>query len=93
MAVSGEVDYVTDGERLVEVPGGHPLMTKVTGVGCALGASMAAFLAVSASPFDAAVSASVVFAEAGRAAARDGVGPGGFAVSFVDELFALRADR
>ncbi len=91
VAVSGEVDYVTDGDSVVEVPGGHPLMTKVTGVGCALGAAMAAFLAVSDSPLQAAVSASAVFAVAGDNAARAS-GPGGFEIAFRDELYGLETE-
>ena len=35
VAVSGAVDYITDGEEVVGVPGGHVLLTKVTGSGCA----------------------------------------------------------
>ncbi|HEY2637276.1 MAG TPA: hydroxyethylthiazole kinase, partial [Solirubrobacteraceae bacterium] len=44
VAVSGPVDRMTDGGRVVSVEGGHVLLTKVTGAGCALGALMAACL-------------------------------------------------
>lgn len=91
VAVSGEVDYVTDGVEVVEVHGGHPLMTKVTGVGCALGATMAAFLAVASNPLRAATSASVVFAAAGSQAAQRASGPGTFEPAFLDALHALGA--
>ena len=91
VAVSGEVDYVTDGAEVVEVPGGHPLMTRVTGVGCALGATMAAFLAVAPTPLRAAASASAVFAEAGARAGRGCSGPGTFEPAFLDALHALDA--
>lgn len=89
VAVSGVTDYITDGEQVVPVAGGHPLMTRVTGVGCALGATMAAMLAVSPSPLSAAISASTVFAEAGERAARASDGPGSFAVAFLDALYVL----
>jgi len=46
IAVSGPVDHITDGSRLVRVANGHPWLTRVTGGGCALGALMAAFAAV-----------------------------------------------
>jgi len=46
VAVSGPVDRVTDGHSLACIIRGYPLMTRVTGVGCALGALMAAFCAV-----------------------------------------------
>lgn len=89
VAVSGEVDYLTDGERTVAVPGGSPLMTQVTGVGCALGALMAAGAAVADDPLTAAVAASAVFGAAGEQAAIGTAGPGSFAVSFVDHLASL----
>jgi hydroxyethylthiazole kinase len=41
---------VTDGLDVIAVPGGYPLLTKVTGVGCALGALMAACRAVEVGP-------------------------------------------
>ena len=43
--VTGAVDYVTDGERLLALANGDPLMTRVTGVGCAMGALAAACVA------------------------------------------------
>lgn len=93
VAVSGVTDYITDGDRVVEVPGGHELMSRVTGMGCALGATMAAMLAVADSPLRAAVSASVAFAEAGERAERVSSGPGGFAVAFLDSLYELGGER
>lgn len=89
VAVSGAVDYVTDGEDVIAVPGGHELLTRVTGSGCALGAVMAAFLGVSHSPLDAAVAASAVFAAAGERAAAESEGPGGLAVTLLDELHRI----
>ncbi len=89
VAVSGAVDYVTDGSEVVAVPGGDVLLTKVTGTGCALGAVIAAFLAVADSPLDGAVSASAVFAQAGERAAAEVRGPGGMASALLDNLYLI----
>jgi len=89
VAVSGAVDYVTDGEEIVEVPGGHVLLTKVTGTGCALGAVMAAFLAATDTALDAAVSASAVFAAVGERAGEQARGPGSMASALLDNLYLL----
>jgi hydroxyethylthiazole kinase len=86
VAVSGVIDHVTDGRTVVEVPGGDVLLTKVTGAGCALGALMAAFAAVSATPLDAAVAASRLMARAAERAAAVAHGPGSFAVALLDAL-------
>lgn len=88
VAISGALDYITDGNDVISVAGGDAIMTKVTGVGCALGALMAAFLAT-ADPLRAAASASGIFAIAGERAAPSARGPGTFAVAFLDQLSLL----
>jgi hydroxyethylthiazole kinase len=88
VAVSGEIDYVTDGEKVIAVPGGHIIMTKTTGTGCALGGVIAAFLAVT-TPLRAAAYASLIYAETGKRAAQAARGPGSFAVDFLDQLFLI----
>src|SRR5690606_26824560 len=88
VAAWGEVDVITDGAEVVRVPGGDRLLTLVTGGGCSLGATMAAFLAV-CDPLSAAVAASVAHSVAAEHAARTSSGPGTFAVDFLDALAAL----
>lgn len=89
VAVSGETDLIVDATRTARVPGGSVLLTKVTGGGCALGAAMAAFSAVT-EPFEAAVAASAAWAVASERAASGSRGPGSFAVAILDELAALQ---
>ncbi|KQQ18528.1 hydroxyethylthiazole kinase [Rathayibacter sp. Leaf299] len=95
VAVSGPVDLVTDGVAIVRVTGGHPLLTRVTGGGCALGAVMAAFLGASddtpAAALRAAVAGSVVWGLAAEHAASVSAGPGSFAVALLDAVSALDA--
>ena len=92
VAVSGQVDVITDGSAVVEVRTGHPLMTKVTGVGCALGAMVAACCAVQPSALDAAVSATSLLTVAAERAAVGSAGPGSFAAALLDQLGALDAE-
>lgn len=89
VAVSGEVDQITDGQRLVQVPHGHVWMTKVTGMGCALGALMAACAAVTEDPLVAATTATTALTLAAENAAETARGPGSFAVGLLDELHRL----
>ncbi|HEX8510664.1 MAG TPA: hydroxyethylthiazole kinase [Propionibacteriaceae bacterium] len=89
VAVSGEVDYITDGNRLLEVHAGHPLMTKVTGVGCALGSLVAACCAVENSALVAAAAATSMLTVAAEVAAASSQGPGSFAVALLDALSSL----
>lgn len=66
VAVSGASDAIVTAERPdpLRLTNGHPMMTKVTGVGCALGAVVAAYLPVAGNPLLAAAAAT---AEIGRA--------------------------
>ncbi|HEY8718825.1 hydroxyethylthiazole kinase [Pengzhenrongella sp.] len=89
VAISGVVDHLTDGERVVRVHNGEVLLTKVTGVGCALGALMAGFCGVLDDPLLAAVAATGTLTVAAEAAAVVAHGPGSFAVALLDELAAL----
>jgi hydroxyethylthiazole kinase len=88
VAVSGAVDVVTDGSRTVRVGGGSALLTRTTGAGCALGALVAAYVAVS-DPFTGTVAAHAHVALAAEAAASAAAGPGTFAPLWLDALDAV----
>lgn len=91
VAVSGPVDAVTDGERLIRVANGTALLTRITGGGCALGAVIAAFLGACRDDDRLAVTASAIAAYtiAAELAAADASGPGSFAARLIDALAAL----
>jgi hydroxyethylthiazole kinase len=94
VAVTGAIDYITDGRRTVALSNGSPLMTRVTGVGCALSATVAAFVGASAGPDEywlATVAAVAYSTIAGELAARDAALPGSFAVAYLDRLASLDA--
>jgi hydroxyethylthiazole kinase len=93
VAVSGKVDHLTDGDRVARIANGHPLLTKVTGVGCALGALMAAFTAVVDDPLLAATAATAMLTVSADRAAERSDGPGSFAVTLLDELAAITPDE
>lgn len=86
VAVSGPVDYITDGSRVLRVANGHELLTKVTGGGCTLGAVVAAFMAVGSDPLEAVAEAHAFYGAAAEIAASTASGPGSFAVSLIDAL-------
>ncbi|GAA4873153.1 hydroxyethylthiazole kinase [Actinomycetospora straminea] len=86
VAVSGVVDRVTDGATVHRVGGGHPLMGRVTAMGCALGAVTAAFLAVGDDVLAATLAAHAVVGATGAAAGAVARGPGSFVPAWLDEL-------
>jgi hydroxyethylthiazole kinase len=88
VAVTGAVDYVTDGTRSIAIEGGHALMARSTALGCALSALVGAFAAV-APPFEATVAALAVYGAAGRIAASGLPGPGRLPQELCDALYRL----
>ncbi len=89
VAITGAVDYVTDGARVAEIHNGHPLMARVTGLGCSATAVIGAFLAVEPEAFAATVAALAVFGVAGEVAAGWAAGPGSLQVALLDALYTL----
>ncbi len=91
VGLSGATDVVTDGERMTEIANGHVLMAKVTAMGCAASALLAACLAVEEDAFAAARAALAIIGVAGELAAEQSTGPGSFAVAILDALYNLDA--
>lgn len=89
VAVTGAIDYVTDGERVLRVENGHPMMTRVTALGCTASALTGAFLAVQPDPLLAAAQALGILGVCGENAARGAEGPGTLRLRILDALHAL----
>ncbi|MDR3375016.1 MAG: hydroxyethylthiazole kinase [Ancalomicrobiaceae bacterium] len=91
VAITGEIDYVTDGIRVAAITGGHALMPLSTAIGCALTGVVGAFVTV-AEPFEATVAALSVYAAAGSLAGeRSPNGPGHLPAELCDALYFLDA--
>ena len=90
--VTGETDYATDGHTIIACYNGHEIMTRVTGVGCAMGALAAACLSIAPTPLKAAIATAAILGIAGERAAARAPRPGSFAAALLDELDALTPD-
>jgi hydroxyethylthiazole kinase len=88
-SVTGPVDHVSDGERVLAVANGHELLASVTGTGCMSSAITGCFLAAKQDRFEAAAEALAAFGVAAEDAAREAKGPGSFHVGLYDALAAL----
>ncbi len=87
VAITGSIDFVTDGTQTARVSGGSTLMPQVTALGCSQTALMGAYAAVGPA-FDAALNALAHFKAAGTVAAAHAQGPGSFQMHFLDALAA-----
>ncbi|MDD5309148.1 MAG: hydroxyethylthiazole kinase [Deltaproteobacteria bacterium] len=90
VAVTGKVDVVTDGAQTLLVSNGHPMLSRVTGTGCAATAIVGAFCGAGDDPVSDAASALAFFGFAGERAATSAAGPGSFWVAMLDELSRVR---
>jgi hydroxyethylthiazole kinase len=89
LAITGPVDLITDGSRIVRVANGHPMMPYVTGTGCSASAIIGAFRAVEEDPVAAAVGGLAFIGLAGEKAAGRSEGPGSFMVALLDALYTI----
>jgi hydroxyethylthiazole kinase len=90
VSVTGAVDHVSDGERVLSVANGHELLGTVTGTGCMSTAITGSFLAAKpAEPLEAAAEALAAFGLAGEDAAAGAGGPGTFHAALYDALYNL----
>lgn len=93
LAITGPVDLITDGRRVVRVANGHPLMASVTGTGCTATAIIGAFLAVGPEPVSAAATALAFFGLAGEVAGDSATAPGSFMIKMLDALFTITPEK
>ncbi len=86
---TGRIDRIEAAGSAYLVAHGHALMTKVTGLGCASSALVAACRAVEPDPALAAAAALTAYGIAGEIAAGRAAGPGSFAMHLIDALAGL----
>lgn len=94
IGLTGATDVVDDGKRRAIISNGDALMSKVTAIGCAASAIVAACLALdrsaaNANPWRATGAGLVILGVAGEVAAASARGPGSFAVEIIDAIHRL----
>jgi hydroxyethylthiazole kinase len=89
-SVTGPVDHVSDGKRVLAIANGHPLLAAVTGTGCISSALTGCFLAAKPEePLEAAAESLAALGVAAEDAAAGADGPGTFHARLYDALAAL----
>jgi len=92
-SVTGVVDHVSDGERVLAISNGHEWLSTVTGTGCMSSAITGCFLAAKpGDPLESAAEALAAFGVAAEDAAAGAAGPGTFHALLYDALYALEPD-
>ena len=93
VAITGAVDVVTDGTRVVRIRNGHPMLSKVTGTGCMTSALVGSFAGAVSNPLTAAaggvlcmgIAGDIAFEQAGEQ------GTGSFRAALMDALSHIDA--
>jgi hydroxyethylthiazole kinase len=93
VVVSGAVDLITDGTQLARGANGHPLMPRVTGLGCTASALVGAFAAVCEDALAAATAAMAIMGICGELAAERAAGPGSLQMHLLDSLYRLDLEQ
>lgn len=88
VAVTGAVDYVSDGERTYAIENGTSMLGRVTGTGCMATAIIGAFLAVE-EPLKAAIAGLTTFEIAAEKAVEESPYPGSFHMKLYDWLYRI----
>lgn len=89
VSVSGAVDVIVSKNKIAYIKNGHPVMSRITGMGCSASAVAGAFCAVTSDTFEAAISAAATMAVCGDIAAETATLPGSFQIAFLDALAAI----
>lgn len=89
VVVSGVKDYIVTENDNSFVSNGHPLMGRVTGMGCTATSMIGAFAGIDITAADASLTAMRIMGIAGEMAAEKADGPGSFQVHFLDALFQI----
>jgi hydroxyethylthiazole kinase len=88
VAVTGKVDYVSNGSKIFSVMNGHEMLERVTGTGCMVSSIIGAFSAVD-EPLYASISALVVFGVCAEKSYEEAPYPGSFHLKLYDWLYRI----
>ena len=91
VSISGATDIISDGQTTYRITNGHPLMGRVTGLGCTTTSLIGAFLAVNDSRMKSAAHAIALMGIAGEMAAKEAKGPGSLQLNIYDTLYSITA--
>src|SRR6218665_3448605 len=89
ICISGATDIIIDDKETYFIENGHPLMTKVTGLGCPASAIVGAFAAISEDKTESTVAAMALLGIAGELAEKTSEGPGSLQVNILDKLYNI----
>lgn len=95
VAITGEIDAISDGEKTVRISNGHPKMSQITGTGCMCTALIGSIAGAAPNNlFDATVSAILIMGISGEIAYENAgkTGNGAYRMALIDALSLMTPD-
>lgn len=89
VCISGETDIILADQKEIFIRNGHPLMTRVTGLGCSATALTGAFIGITEDKVSAVAATMALIGIAGELAAEESKGPGSLQVNLIDRLYTM----
>lgn len=89
VCISGATDIIIDEKETYFVENGHPLMTKVTGLGCSASAIVGAFAGISDNKTESTIAAMSLLGIAGELSEKISAGPGSLQMNILDKLYNI----
>lgn len=93
IAITGKVDFITDGRRGYRCFNGHPLLRWVTGTGCTATVIIGTFLAVEKDPLLATAFGLSYFGLAGEKASEKAVSSGSYGIALLDAIYEIKEEE
>ena len=89
VAVTGEIDYITNGSKTYAVHGGNEMMTKITATGCSLTCLIGAALTSDQDKIEATANMMGIYSVACDIASKKAKGPASLRTELIDTLYNL----
>lgn len=93
VCISGTTDYIISKNEYAKIDNGHPLMSKVTGMGCISTALIGAFIGAEEDYFQATAGAMSMMGVSGELAAKISNGPASLEMNFLDKLHNITKEE
>jgi hydroxyethylthiazole kinase len=93
VCISGETDIIINSTEKIFLKNGHPMMAKVTGLGCTASALIGAFIGVVDNKTEAVAAAMSLLGISGELAAAGSAGPGSLQLHIIDKLYNITEDE
>ncbi|OGC89318.1 MAG: hydroxyethylthiazole kinase [candidate division Zixibacteria bacterium RBG_16_53_22] len=93
VAITGPVDLITDGNRVIRCKNGDAMLRKITGTGCAATATIGAFAGVTKDALEATSAGLAFFGLAGEVAAARAKSPGSFMTALLDAMYEITPEQ